>query len=68
MARALFGYVGTPTQQEHDMEIARLRATIRDLHAEISELRAEAAARRHLDADRELARDLESAGRQTALA
>jgi hypothetical protein len=61
MARALFGYVGTPTQQEHDVEIARLRAVIRDLQAEISELRGEAAVRRHLDADRELTldRDLE---------
>jgi hypothetical protein len=61
MARALFGYVGTPTQQEHDGEIARLRAVIRDLQAEISELRGEAAARRHLDVGRELTleRDLE---------
>ena len=65
MARALFGYVGTPTQQEHDIEIARLRAVIRDLQAEISELRGEAAARRHLDADRELTleRDLEPLAR-----
>ena len=64
MARALFGYVGTPTQQEHDIEIARLRGVIRDLQAEISELRGEAAARRHLDThldvERELERDLET--------
>ncbi len=62
MARALFGYVGTPTQQEHDIEVARMRAQIRDLQAEISELRGEAAARRHLVANRELTpeRDLES--------
>ena len=65
MARALFGYVSTPTQQEHDVEVARLRAVIRDLQAEISELRGEAAVRRHLDADRELTieRDLEPLAR-----
>ena len=65
MSRALFGYVGTPSQQEHDLEVARLRAVIRDLQAEISELRGEAAARRHLDAGRELSveRDLEPLAR-----
>ena len=57
MARALFGYVSSPSQQEHDIETARLRAVIRDLQAEISELRGEAAVRRHLDADRDLALD-----------
>ncbi len=65
MARALFGYVSSPTQQEHDIEIARLRAVIRDLQAEISELRGEAAVRRHFDADRDLALD---SALQTALA
>ena len=60
MARALFGYVATPLQQEHEIEVARLRAVIRDLQAEISELRGEAAARRHLDADRDLAREAAS--------
>lgn len=63
MARALLGYVGTPSQHSQDVELARLRARVRELQAEISELRAEASARRMLDVD--LGRSLDD--RQAAL-
>ena len=51
MARALVGYIATPSQVAQEVELARLRARVRDLQAEISELRAEAAAHRVLDGD-----------------
>jgi ribosomal protein L29 len=59
MARALLGYVGTASQHIQELELARLRARVRELEAELGELRAEAAARRaveHVDVDRELTR------------
>ena len=62
MARALLGYVGTPSQQSQEIELARLRARVRELQAEISELRAEASARRMFDVD--LDASLEHGGRQ----
>lgn len=52
MARALVGYVATPTQVAQEIELSRLRAHVRELQAEISELRAEAAAHRVLDGSR----------------
>jgi ribosomal protein L29 len=59
MARALLGYVGPASQQLQELEIARLRARVRELEAEVGELRAEAAARRLVDqaaVDQELTR------------
>lgn len=49
MARALFGYVGTPSKQHLELEIARLQARVRVLEAQVSDLRAEAAARHLVD-------------------
>ena len=51
MARALVGYVAAPNQIALEIELSRLRARVRDLQAEISEMRAEAAAHRVLDGD-----------------
>ncbi|MEP6851996.1 MAG: hypothetical protein ABJA87_04990 [bacterium] len=52
MARALLGYVGTSsTTPLQDLELARLRSRVRELEAEVSELRAEAAARRAVESD-----------------
>jgi len=59
MARALLGYVGSASQHIQEVELARLRARVRELQAEVAELRAEAAARRaveHVDVDQELNR------------
>jgi len=39
MARALLGYVGNASEQVQALEIARLRARIRELEAELTELR-----------------------------
>lgn len=49
MARALLGFVGTTPQNISELELARLRARVRELQAEVSELRAEAATRRAID-------------------
>jgi hypothetical protein len=49
MARALLGYVGTTPQHLTELEMMRLRARVRELQVEVSELRAEAAARRAVD-------------------
>jgi uncharacterized protein YigA (DUF484 family) len=59
MARALLGYVASNSNQVQEIELARLRSRVRELQAEISELRAEAAARRAVDqaaVDQELTR------------
>lgn len=54
MARALIGYVATPVQIAQEVELCRLRSRVRELQAEISELRAEAAAHRVLNGDSRL--------------
>ncbi len=61
MARALLGYVGTPSAHLQELELARLRARVRELQAEISELKAEAAARRAVDIELDRISDRESA-------
>jgi hypothetical protein len=40
MARALLGYATNPSQQILVTEVARLRARVRELEAEVAELRA----------------------------
>ena len=54
MARALVGYIASSSQVAQDVELSRLRARVRELQAEISELRAEAAAHRVLDGESRL--------------
>jgi uncharacterized protein YlxW (UPF0749 family) len=49
MARALLGYVANTPQHMMELELMRLRARVRELQAEVSELHAEAAARRAVD-------------------
>jgi uncharacterized protein YigA (DUF484 family) len=46
MARALYGFVNAPTtSREIELQVARLRGRVRELEAEVADLRAEAAAR-----------------------
>lgn len=40
MARALLGYVGNGSEQVQLLEIARLRRRVRELEAELADLRA----------------------------
>lgn len=50
MARALFGYVDTPTNSRLlEVELAELRGRVRELEAELAELRGETAAREALE-------------------
>ncbi len=50
MARALFGHVGTPTEQALSFEISRLRRRVAELETEVADLRAaQARAARALD-------------------
>ncbi len=51
MARALLGYATNPSQQILVTEVARLRARVRELEAELAEQRAE-----HAEIDIELHR------------
>lgn len=46
MARALLGYIGSAPQHVQDIELARLRGRVRELEAEVAELRGEAAVQR----------------------
>jgi hypothetical protein len=59
MARALYGFVGTTgTHRTLELQVSRLRARVRELEAELAEVRAEAAARDAVDRhtlDRQLA-------------
>lgn len=57
MARALLGYVGNSTDQALRLEVARLRAKVNDLEAQIADLRAD----KHAEIDLELHRIAEAA-------
>jgi hypothetical protein len=56
MARALLGYVGNSNEQVLRLEVARLRAKVSDLEAQLAELRADA----HTEIDLELHRIAEA--------
>ena len=56
MARALLGYVGNSNDQALRLEVARLRAKVNDLEAQIAELRAGT----HAEIDLELHRIAEA--------
>jgi uncharacterized protein YigA (DUF484 family) len=57
MARALYGYVNAPTSRDTEIQVARLRGRVRELEAEVAELRAEAAARDAIDQQLALLQD-----------
>ena len=58
MARALYGYVNAPTNsRDIELQVARLRGRVRELEAEVAELRAEAAARDAIDRQLALLQD-----------
>ena len=58
MARALYGYVNAPTDSRYtELQVARLRGRIRELEAEVAELRAEMAARDAIDQQLALLQD-----------
>jgi hypothetical protein len=52
MARALLGYVGNSNEQALRVEVARLRAKVNDLEAQIAELRADTHAEIELELHR----------------
>jgi|SoimicmetaTmtLPB_FD_contig_51_5810094_length_826_multi_1_in_0_out_0_2 uncharacterized protein YigA (DUF484 family) len=58
MARALYGYVNAPTNsRDIELQVVRLRGRVRELEAEVAELRAEAAARDAIDRQLALLQD-----------
>jgi uncharacterized protein YigA (DUF484 family) len=58
MARALYGFVNAPTNsRDTEFQVARLRGRVRELEAQVAELRAEAAARDALDEQLALLQD-----------
>jgi uncharacterized protein YigA (DUF484 family) len=58
MARALFGYVDNPSDSRTlELQLARLRARVRDLEGEVAELRGEAAARDSIERQLALLQD-----------